>query len=280
MNSEAEVTTEAGREQIGTTLKRKVAIIGFAESSRNLAPFQDESFEIWGLNELYQQIPPRWHRWFQLHAREEYTKDFSDRDDEHIAFMNKMGIPIYMCRHYDDIPNSVAYPLEEVVEHFTLCPKIRECRAEGKRCLQCREWDAYFTNSISYMIALAIYEKYDVIHIYGVDMAQDTEYGHQKPSCEFFVGWARGAGIEVYLPLPSDLCKSFFYYGFEKENLMKKKYRVKREEMQERVKLHQKNMEELDKQMQNLQNQKIMQQRYMDVLTGGIQMNEYYEKNW
>ena len=45
--------------------------------------------------------------------------------------------------------------------------------------------------------------------MYGVDMAQDTllaaEYSEQRPSCEYFIGLAEGAGIRVDIPGGSDL---------------------------------------------------------------------------
>jgi hypothetical protein len=65
------------------------------------------------------------------------------------------------------------------------------------------------------MIALAIYLKFDDIGIYGVDMAADSEYGTQRPSCEYFIGLARGRGINVYLPPETDLCKTFYLYGYQ-----------------------------------------------------------------
>jgi hypothetical protein len=68
------------------------------------------------------------------------------------------------------------------------------------------------------MIAMAIYEGFDVIGIWGVDMAVQGEYEAQKPSCEYFIGWALGKGIEVILPPESDLLFSPFLYGFEDES--------------------------------------------------------------
>jgi hypothetical protein len=113
-----------------------------------------------------------------------------------------MNCPIYMIDHYDDIPNSVAYPLQAMDQMFAN-------PTPGAK--------SYFTNSISYMIALAIAERFEEIHIYGVDMAHDTEYATQRPSCEYFVGWAQALGIKVYIPPESDLMKTLFHYGYETE---------------------------------------------------------------
>jgi len=76
------------------------------------------------------------------------------------------------------------------------------------------------------MIAMAIFEGYQEIGVWGVDMAVGTEYVNQRPSCEYFVGLARGAGIRVYIPPASDLCKTRFLYAFENERQHQYKEKV------------------------------------------------------
>jgi hypothetical protein len=51
-----------------------------------------------------------------------------------------------------------------------------------------------------------------------VNMTNADEYSHQKPSCEYFVGIARGRGIKVLVPTGSDLLKTGRLYGFEGVN--------------------------------------------------------------
>ena len=63
------------------------------------------------------------------------------------------------------------------------------------------------------MIAMAIYEGFDVIHLYGVDMAVGSEYEKQRPSCEFWMGVAKELGIKLYIPDQSDLLKCLCVYG-------------------------------------------------------------------
>ena len=177
---------------------KKVAILGFAPHY-DKAPFNDESFEIWGLNDLYQFIP-RWTRWFDIHDREIHKIDetYVTRADgsSHIDGLKGLNCPVYMVKHYDDIPNSVAFPIEAACEYFNT---------------------RYFTNTISMMIALAVMEGFTEIHIYGVDMSVGVEYQEQRSSCEYFIGYARGMGIKVYLPPESDLLQTAFLYGFEEQ---------------------------------------------------------------
>lgn len=144
--------------------RRKVAILGFTDSWK-LAPFNDPSFEIWGLNELYLFISQiqggRYDRWFELHMQDGLLSDKKRSNappDAHIENLKKLTCPIYMQQHWDDIPNSVTYPMAQICEAF---PNP----APG--------WKPYLTNSISYMLALAIMESFEEIHVYGVDMSHD-----------------------------------------------------------------------------------------------------------
>jgi len=170
--------------------KDRVAIVGFAET-KNLAPMKDESFELWGLNDLHKQME-RFDRWFEMHPRESLT--CQHRDEAHFKWLAEIkDKPVFMLEAIAEIPAGVRYPIEEVISHFRT---------------------SYFTNSISYMIALAIMMGFKEIHVYGVDMAVDTEYGDQRPSCEYWLGVARGLGILVYVPDAAHLLKAAGLYGY------------------------------------------------------------------
>jgi hypothetical protein len=39
------------------------------------------------------------------------------------------------------------------------------------------------------------------------DPSYKTEYKYQRPNLEYLIGFARGLGIEVYIPEQSSLCK-------------------------------------------------------------------------
>lgn len=177
--------------------KERVAICGFAPTTKDMAPFNDPNVEIWGCNELYEHIP-RIDVLFELHERSEYGYTFgSTRGQAHLDWMRKNQVPIYMTKHYEDIPMSLPFPIKHITDRFGM----------------------YFNNSISYMIVLAILMKYKWIGIYGVDMAHATEFANQRPSVEYFVGWARGLkeaqGFpEIYIPEESELLKNFFLYGY------------------------------------------------------------------
>jgi hypothetical protein len=190
--------------------KKKVAIVGFA-GTRDQAPYDDPTFEIWTVNNLYRFVP-RQDRIFQIHTKAEIFADGQHRTPEdkqmgaeHWEYLTQTDIPVYMQEKFPEIPAAVRYPIEEIIEEFGI-PRTNETLK-----------DAYFTNSISFMIALAIHEGFEEIHVYGVDMAVGGEYTEQRPSCEYYLGIAKGRGIKIYLPPESDLLKAHFMYGWEDE---------------------------------------------------------------
>lgn len=177
---------------------RKIAIVGKAPSSKDLAPYKDKSWEIWGLGDLWRSIP-RWDRWFELHDFEAGKQRWPA---DHVAFL-KGCRNLWVAHPHAELPQATLYPKADV----------------------CKRFFPYFTNSISWMIALALHEgltKGDCLGLWGVDMAQSDpatgangEYEHQRPSCEFFVGLAAGLGVKVFVPEQSDLLKTPRLYGFE-----------------------------------------------------------------
>lgn len=74
----------------------------------------------------------------------------------------------------------------------------------------------YFTNSVCYMIAMALLQEYDCIKLYGVNQAGLFEYMDQRRGVEFWLGMAYGMGIDVKINPPSKLLTNRFApYGYE-----------------------------------------------------------------
>lgn len=167
-------TEEACAEPAKPPRRTKVAIVGFTPT-RDLAPYQNPDFDIWALNDLFEAIP-RYDRIYQIHKRQSIdTHTTRGEKVTYIKRLRELAVPIYMVEAYPDIPNSVAFPLQEIADYFG--------------------YD-YFTNTISYMIAHAIYEGYEEIHIYGVDMA----VGCLAPETRVLTAdlrWVRSDEVEV-----------------------------------------------------------------------------------
>lgn len=209
-------------------VKPKLAIVGTADSWK-LAPFNNPEYEIWGVNNLYiltnkLDPPTRGDRWFEIHDVSMDKGKFCRRGDAifrgknveaYLRELASLDIPIFMQKHWDIVPKSVEYPLKEMLETFP---------------------SRYFTNTISYELALGIAMGFSEIGIWGVDMAVGNEYHYQRPSVEYFIGIAEGKGIPIHIPAEADLLKTLFLYGFEerRQGLFEKKLKLSLEQMKQR----------------------------------------------
>lgn len=186
----AEVAAQGAADVGPVTVGRKVAIIGYTDS-RHEAPYGEPGWEMWGLNNLHVQVTPEqmpsFTRWYDLHDRATILAD-----ERHVEWLARTTLPVFMWR-----PDPAAWPTT----------------VEFPRDLLVEQFGRYFTNSISWMIAHAIVEGATEIGVWGVDMAQSTEYAAQRPSCEYFLGLAAGLGITVTIADTSDLLKAAVLYG-------------------------------------------------------------------
>lgn len=173
--------------------ERKVAIVGFT-SSRDEAPWDDPSWEKWICNNLWKFVPEgKWDRLYDLHRNAEIAKD-----TEHLGYLARCPKPLYVHEPQPEWPTAVRFPREELMAVL----------------------GGYFTNSISWMIAHALSEGVTHLSIFGVDLAQGTEYASQRPSAEYFLGIAVGMGVQVYVPETSDLLKTGTLYGVDDDSWM------------------------------------------------------------
>ncbi len=170
--------------------RRKVACVGFASNTLHLVPWTDPSFEVWSMNQGHLHCARRTDRHFEMHMPEA-TADI--RDPDYLTFLKNCPIPIYMIQQYDEYPSSVRYPIEEAL------------RLAGRD---------YFMSTVAFMMALAINEGFEEIHLYGINLAIGDEYFYEKPNAEYWIGKAEGMGIKVYVPSASSLLKQHRRYGY------------------------------------------------------------------
>jgi hypothetical protein len=217
----------------------KVAIVGFT-ASRNLAPWNDPEYEIWGMNALF--LHPevkRASRWFDLHRfdtidtrrKEWYQKQFSG--------------PIYLQEKEATVKSSIAFPKDEVEKYFN---------------------DDYFTSSVAWILALAIKLGYKEIHMYGIDMSAEHEYFGQRPCVEYWMGIAKGRGIKTYVPPVSDLTAATHQYGYGSDGGF-------RGRMKQRIKEINGRIAALDQQIGNMMAMK-------NKLVGARENSEWVYNNW
>lgn len=189
--------------------EKKIAIIGFTPT-RDEAPWADPTFEKWACNNLHLHLRPDqpWDRLYDLH---DYKTISSDK--AHEAFLRTCDKPVFVWQPRPEWPASVEFPKQDVLDSF----------------------GNYFTNSISWMVAHAILEGVTELHIYGVDLAQGTEYANQRPSCEHMLGVAQGRGVKIFIPQTSDLLKTGALYGVDDDSFIYAKMTAREKELTGRI---------------------------------------------
>lgn len=192
--------------------EKKVAILGFKEGVGGWAeaPFDDDSFEIWGMNHLEISgfnMPDvfRYNRWFEMHTiyniRHRYLKMTNGQKIvkyDHLKWLKKYcKAPIYMPKKYKAIKNSIEYPIDRMIEKH----------------------GPVFTNTVDYEIALAIDEGYKEIHLYGLAFQYIDEVWTQRLSIAYFMGFVKGMGIKFYVPLNHNVLRINNIYGYPKKDI-------------------------------------------------------------
>ena len=170
--------------------RKKVAIIGFASNTLHLVPWDDPTFELWGLNQGHMNFKRRADRWFEMHLPDAVT---DVRDPQYLDFLKKLDIPLYMIQRYEEFPTSCRYPIEDAIQYV------------GRD---------YFQSSPAFMAILAAMEGFEEIHFYGINLAIGDEYFYEKPNMEFLLGLLEGKGIKCVVPHASALLKQYRRYGY------------------------------------------------------------------
>lgn len=215
----------------------KIAILGSAPSSVNLAPFGDPGFKIWACSPGTYSLLPRCDAFFELHRWEPGVigKPHTQKQwfsPEYVAWMG-MQSRVWMQDVVPEIPNSARLPVED---------------------LEAKYGTYFFTSSIAWMMACAIEDvleereqrkrdgmgqAQDVIALFGVDMSATEEYGNQRLGCQHFALLAADLGIQVYVPPESDLLRPLPRYGIDESSHWMIKVTARKAELQNRLALSQ-----------------------------------------
>lgn len=172
----------------------KLVICGFCETNRKRVPYDDPSYVIAGLNRGY-IFMKRADIWFDVHSPT--IRGWNHRrTDKHAAWLRSFRGPVYMHEVDPDIPNSIAYPLDEVQEDIGA--NLFRIAADMSRT-DCRK-TPYMDSSMAYELALAIHEGFKEILMVGVDLNTQGEYVWQRSGVSYLMGIAQGRGINVVLP--------------------------------------------------------------------------------
>ncbi len=172
---------------------KTVCIVGMAPATAELFVHEPPALETWGLNQGHalftSEANARFTRWFQVHPYEEMVAR-QNPELKHLEWLRSAKIPIYMEEVHPEVPTSIRYPYEAITAMLG---------------------GTYLTSAPAFMLALAIHEGFELIKIYGMDMATETEYQDQRPCFEFLLGFAIALGIKVWLPPGCPLLKGPLY---------------------------------------------------------------------
>jgi hypothetical protein len=142
---------------------------------------------------------PRCDAFFEIHPYSSFKSEPS-----YAGYVeNLKHVPkVYLQETEPDIPGSVVYPKDEMVDKYG---------------------PYFFTSSFSWMMALAIEtmnalpaEEERVVGLWGIDCSSGEEYGLQRPGAHFFFMKMCEARpkIHVYCPPQSDLLHPPGLYGY------------------------------------------------------------------
>ena len=116
--------------------------------------------------------------------------------EEFKSRVNFKKAPYYSSVKTPGIDMAREYPLKEVVD-FVKVP--------------------YFSNTICYMLAYAMFQKVDSVDLYGIAQMGAHEYVQEKAGVEFWIGMLLGHGIQVNIKTQSSLLQNFgsgYPYGY------------------------------------------------------------------
>lgn len=148
----------------------EVVLIGKGDG-RELAPKYGSGVTTWGVNDVVAHRQCDVCFWMDRHL----MKD-SQMDELVTASVNATGTPMYSVKTWDDIPTSVEYPREEIFKTFGT---------------------DFFADSLCYMVALAIYQGFDTLSLYGFNYSHGSNYVTEKPAIHYWLGVAIGRGLTV-----------------------------------------------------------------------------------
>lgn len=245
---------------------RKVALVGFTKS-REDAPYDDPEWTVAGCNNLHRQpgMEELWSKcdvWYDLH-----DLDTIRQDPVHVEWLQAGHMPCFVTHPQPDWPQALPFPHQEILDW------VKGHGLAGER---------YFTNSVSWMFAHAhmLLERagFDQgrggeIGAWGIDMAVDTEYESQRPSCEYFLGFAEGRGIKVTVSDRSDLLKCASLYGLEDSSPIVHKMRDREKELVGQIATIHQRRAEIDHEAQQLHTQEAH-------IYGALMDTRYYLGRW
>lgn len=132
----------------------------------------------------------------QLHDEAIWKSPKNRSDEKHYEWLkNNKTATVYMQKSYPEVPKSVKYPIEKILE----LTKNVHLNINGKEKIF-----KYFSSSLDYALALvALMSKegktYKRVEIWGVELEMESEYQYQRTGFGFWSGYLAALGIDLFL---------------------------------------------------------------------------------
>lgn len=190
---------------------KKIVMVGMNPRTRDRIPWDDDC-EIWSLNEApSKDWLKRYDVLFQIHPVWDWSRGNNISDPNHPLYIkDKIGDCLY-CKG-----EGKAYQAGEAVP----CPFCDfgvyhpPTHREGKTiimqdmnedvpgCVKLNILEKpYLTSTLAHMLYYAIRVSPALsIELYGFEAESGTEYAHQRPCIEYWVGYGRGLGMSIEAP--------------------------------------------------------------------------------
>lgn len=206
---------------------KRGAIIGTAPTWKN-TPWQDQGLDILSLNDAY--VLPGFARangWFDLHPipemvfRPKGERKVSPehapvggylRPEGHLDWLKTRAFPVYLhdCRD----TGCADLPKEKRSHDPYPFPAWPNARPFPFKAIEAR-FGAYFSSTPAWMLAWMLLDGYKDVSIYGIHLATEWEYIHQRPNMEFLIGMALAQGVTFTIPQRSSLLRGKHKYAVE-----------------------------------------------------------------
>lgn len=189
-----------------TPVRKRGCILGTAPTYK-LAPWQDLTVDIFGLNDGY--VLPGVSRatgWMDLHpvsemvfrtervvAADQVPVGAYLRPAGHLDWLKTRPFPVYLHSAHPEWPTAQAFPFDTIRQQY----------------------GDYFSSTPAWMLAWMLLQGYTEIHIYGIHLATQWEYIQQRPNMEFLIGMALARGVQFVIPEQSTLLKGKHVYALQ-----------------------------------------------------------------
>ena len=175
-------------------MSKKIVYMVFKGPGKEYAPeYKDvpKGVEVWGVNNSI--FDRKMDKCFYLH----YPEDTAEYREIRLEG-NAKEITIVCQDKLVGWDKQEKYPFSDIVKKYGV---------------------GYFSNSIAFMIAYAMYNDFKEIHIWGAPLDSQAEYIFEKAGVEYWIGYAMGLGVKVVVHGLSTIMrtKDDKVYGWDKK---------------------------------------------------------------